>query len=142
MLTPRRRCFDYSKVYYDVTERWLLAWNQNKHIIYYIFHILIQKALLVFHTFAPTSFDDSNLMIGRLQSLICQLTFWSVSRSNHFGVIIVLRISNDADSRKPIPETSHFHAVLLTRLACQKLPSNIEDSLQQFEKETFVSIDS
>ena len=30
MLAPRRRCLDYSKVYGNVTERWLLAWNQNK----------------------------------------------------------------------------------------------------------------
>ena len=39
MLAPRRRCFGYSKVYYDVRKRWLLAWNQNKHITYSIFHI-------------------------------------------------------------------------------------------------------
>ena len=37
MLTFRRCCIDYSKVYSDVTERWLLAWNQNKHITYYIY---------------------------------------------------------------------------------------------------------
>ena len=39
MLAPRRRCLDYSKVFCDVTERLLLAWNQNKilHITY--FHI-------------------------------------------------------------------------------------------------------
>ena len=30
MQCPRRRCLDYSKVYSDVTERWLLTWNQNK----------------------------------------------------------------------------------------------------------------
>ena len=34
MLAPRRRCLDYSKVYSDVTERWLSAWNQNKRITY------------------------------------------------------------------------------------------------------------
>ena len=39
MLAPRRRCFGYSKVYCDVRKRWLLAWNQNKHITYSIFHI-------------------------------------------------------------------------------------------------------
>ena len=66
MLAPRRRCLDYSKVYCDVTERWLLPWNQNKHIIYYIFHMLILKSVLLFHTFAPTSFDDSNFIIARL----------------------------------------------------------------------------
>ena len=36
MLAPRRRCLDYSKLYCDVTERWLLAWNQNEHIAYFI----------------------------------------------------------------------------------------------------------
>ena len=39
MLAPRRGCPSYSKVYYDVRKRWLLAWNQNRHITYYIFHI-------------------------------------------------------------------------------------------------------
>ena len=39
MLAPRRRCFGYSKVYCDVRKRWVLAWNQNKHITYSIFHI-------------------------------------------------------------------------------------------------------
>ena len=42
MQAPRRHCIDYSKVYSDVTERWLLAWNQNKQFTYYIFYILIQ----------------------------------------------------------------------------------------------------
>ena len=39
MLVPRRVCLDYSKVYCDVRKRWFLAWNQNRHITYYIFHI-------------------------------------------------------------------------------------------------------
>ena len=34
MLASRRCCLDYSKVYGHVTERWLLALNQNKQIIY------------------------------------------------------------------------------------------------------------
>ena len=50
---PRR---PYLEVYCDVRERWLLAWNQNKHMLYYIFHILIPKSVLVFQTFTPTSF--------------------------------------------------------------------------------------
>ena len=58
MLPPRRRCLDYSKIYCDVTERWLLVWNQNKHITYYIFLKLIPKSVSVFFTFTPTSFDD------------------------------------------------------------------------------------
>ena len=31
-----------------------------------IFHILIQKSVLVFFTFAPTSFDDTGLIILQL----------------------------------------------------------------------------
>ena len=39
MLTPRRGCVGYSKVYCDVRKRWFLAWNQNRHITYYIINI-------------------------------------------------------------------------------------------------------
>ena len=35
-------------------------------ITYSIFSILIPKSVLVFFTFAPTSFDDTNLIIARL----------------------------------------------------------------------------
>ena len=35
LLAPRRRCVYYSKVYSEVTNRWLLAWNQDKQITYY-----------------------------------------------------------------------------------------------------------
>ena len=41
MLAPRRRYLDYLKVYSDVTERWLLVWNQNKR---YIVHILYSNS--------------------------------------------------------------------------------------------------
>ena len=34
MLASRRRCLDYSKIYSDVKQRWLLAWNQNKQVTY------------------------------------------------------------------------------------------------------------
>ena len=39
MLGPRGGCLGYSKVYCDVRKRCFLAWNQNRHITYYIFHI-------------------------------------------------------------------------------------------------------
>ena len=45
---PRRCCLGYSKVYCDVRKRWLLAWNQNRHITYSIFHILTPKSVLQF----------------------------------------------------------------------------------------------
>ena len=64
MLAPRRRCLDYSKFYCDVPERCLLAWNQNK--TYYILHISYtnSESVLVFLTYVPTSFDDSNFIIA------------------------------------------------------------------------------
>lgn len=61
MLASRRRCLHYSKAYCDVTERWLLSWNQNKHI-YDIFDRLIPKSVLVFHTFALLHLIYSNLV--------------------------------------------------------------------------------
>ena len=51
--TPKRRFHDYSNVYSDVTERWLLAWNRSNNITHYIFHILIRKSVLLFLTFVP-----------------------------------------------------------------------------------------
>ena len=44
------------------------CWHGIKiNIIYYIaLHILIPKSVLVFHTIAPTSFDDSNFIIAQL----------------------------------------------------------------------------
>ena len=39
MLAPRRDCFGYSEVYCNFRKRWFLAWNQNMHILYNIFHI-------------------------------------------------------------------------------------------------------
>ena len=68
MLAFRRRCLRYSKVYCDVRRSLLLAWNQTDIlcITNSIFHILIPKSVLVFFTFAPTSFDDIDLIIARL----------------------------------------------------------------------------
>ena len=37
MLAPRGRCLAYSKVYSDVTERWLLAKTNELHITYFIY---------------------------------------------------------------------------------------------------------
>ena len=70
MLAPRRRCLGCSKVYCDVRKRWLLAWNQKRHITYYIFHISYTNSkistVLSFFAFAPTLFDDINLIIAGL----------------------------------------------------------------------------
>ena len=139
----------YLEVYCDVRERWLLAWNQNKHIIYYIFHILILKSVLVFHVFhtiAPTLFDDSNFIIARLQSVIFQLPFFGACtvslltfHINHFGAIMVLRISSEADFR-----SFHFHfhhPRCLADSSCMvKAVQQHKDYQQQFQKKKCVSI--
>ena len=106
MLAPRRRCFDYSKVYCNVTKRWLLAWNQNKHIKYYIFHILIPKSVLVFHTFSPfrlmtltSSLWQSSMWFADFHFGPCGGKFVDIPKVNHFGTIMDWRIFNDTDSR-------------------------------------------
>ena len=84
MLAPRRGCLGYSKVYYDVRKRWLLAWKENRHITYDIFHIentnseirighlyirpriLIPKSVLAIFTSGPTLFGDTDLIIAGL----------------------------------------------------------------------------
>ena len=60
MLAPRRRCIYYSKVYSDVTKRWLLAWNQNKQIRYYICYILIPNSVLIFLTIAQICYQQTS----------------------------------------------------------------------------------
>ena len=55
MLAPKKQCLYYSEISSDVTKRWLLAWNQNKQITYYIFYILIPNSVLIFLKIAQTS---------------------------------------------------------------------------------------
>ena len=57
MLASRRYCLDYSKVYSDTTERWLLAWNQNKQITHYISYILIPNSVLIFLAIAQICYQ-------------------------------------------------------------------------------------
>ena len=42
MLAPRGRCLDYSKVYSDVTESWLLTKRNKLYITYFIYKFQIQ----------------------------------------------------------------------------------------------------
>ena len=136
MLAPRRRCLDYSKVYCDVTEKWLLAWNKNKHIKYYIFHTIIPKSALVFHTFA-------SFRLMTLTSSLCGSSMWLADFNfgpcrGKFVVqksIILAPLWVDVFWTIQIPDILHLHAVLLTRLAWLKLSNNMEDSQKQFEKE-------
>ena len=106
MLAPRRRCLDYSKVYCDVIEKWLLAWNKNKHIKYYIFHIIIPKSALLFHTFpsfrllTPTSsLCGSSMWLADFHFGPCRSRFVDIPKVSHFGTIMGWRILNDTDSR-------------------------------------------
>ena len=70
MLAPRRGCLGYSKVYCDVRKRWFLAWNQNRHITYYIFHI---------------QYTNSEISIGLLY--ICpHFVLWH--RLNHCAALV------------------------------------------------------
>ena len=68
MLAPRRSRLGYSKVYCDVRKNG--SWHRIKtdilRIAYSIFSILIPKSVLVFFTFAPTSFGDTDLIITQL----------------------------------------------------------------------------
>ena len=97
MLAPRRGCLDYSKFYYDVTERWLLAWNQNKHITY------IHSPPLRLMT--PTSsLLDSSQYFADFHFGPCRGKFVDIPYDNRFGAIMDLHISNVADSRTfPFP---------------------------------------
>ena len=62
--------------------------------------MLIPKSILFFHTFAPTTFDDSDFIIARLYSMICMSPWFAgIPYIYHFGAIMGLRISSDADFR-------------------------------------------
>ena len=121
MLAPRRGCLGYSKVYCDVRKRWFLAWNQNRHITYYIFHIqytnskisigllYIRPHFVWWHRRNHCTALVRNLPTSILvRASVSLLTFHTSIRIRqpfwrHYG----LWISRTADS-----ETFHFHTVL------------------------------
>ena len=70
MLAPRRGCLGYSKVYCDVRKRWFLAWNQNRHINYYIFYI---------------NYTNSEISIGLLY-IRPHFVWWD--RLNHYAALV------------------------------------------------------
>ena len=90
---PNRRCLGYSTVYCDVRRRWLLAWNQNRYITYSVFHIPYTNCYIRHH-------------------FVCLGKLVDISYVNHFGAIMAYEVRT-----LQIPEPSHLHAVLLTRLA-------------------------
>ena len=70
MLAPRRCCLGYSK-FIVMSEKdgfWHGIKTDILRITYSMFtiSILIPKSVLVFFTFVPISFDDTDLIIARL----------------------------------------------------------------------------
>ena len=68
MLAPRRAVL-ISQKFIVMSEKdgsWHGIKEDILRITYSIFSILIPKSVLVFFTFAPTSFDDTDLIIARL----------------------------------------------------------------------------
>ena len=125
MLAPRKCCLDYSKVYSNVTERWLLAWDQNKNITYYIFHILIPKSVLVFLAFARNL--PTVILVRAAVSL-------STFRTSIILVIMDLRILNVANSRTfPFPRS-------LADSYWSNCPATSKILSSSLKKKTFVSI--
>ena len=129
MLAPRRGCLGYSKVYCDVRKRWFLAWNQNRHITYYIFHIqntnfklsigllYIRPDFVWWHRLNHCAAFVRNLPISILVrapvSLLtfhfgpCLGKFVDIPYINYFCAIMVYEFRV-----LQIPEPLHFHAVL------------------------------
>ena len=128
MLAPRRGCLDYSKVYCDVRKRWFLAWNQNRHITYYIFHIQFIN-YEIFFTFAPTSFDDTELIITQLY-LVCSKPTSTLVRAsvnlliyvNHFVTIIIQSMLQSDTTYFSTSDRSTLDFCSLTSPTCCSLP--------------------
>ena len=129
MLAPRRGCLGYSKVDCDVKKRWFLAWSQNRHFRYYIFHIQYNNSessvgLLYVHPNLACWYW-LNHWEAPVRSLPTS-TFVCASVSfltyvNHFGAIMVYEVWT-----LQIPEPFHFRAVLLTRLAWYGMVKAVE----------------
>ena len=65
-LAPRAGCLDYLKVMSEKDGSWHGIKADVLRIKYSIFSILIPKSVVVFFTLAPTSFDDTDLIIAWL----------------------------------------------------------------------------
>ena len=137
IVAPRRDCLGYSKVYFNVKNRWFLAWNQNRHITYYIFHIQytnskISIGLLYIHRHFVCWYR-----LNHCVALVPSLPTYTLVRClgkfvyirqpfwRHYG----LRTSNAADSRKfpfQISTLSCWH--VLHAMAWSKLSNDIECS--------------
>ena len=142
MLAPRKLCLDCSKVYCDVTERWLLAWNQNKHITYFMYYFQNQYWSFL-HSLAlrlmtlTSSLRDPSLQFADFHFGPCRGKFVDFPHLNHFSAIMDLGISDIADFRS-FPFSRSL--ALLIRSPWSKLSNNIKGTQQQVEKKAFVSI--
>ena len=113
MLAFRRRCLRYSKVYCDVRKSLLLAWNQNRHIMYYKFYIpytnsKISIGLLYIlpHFIWWHRLNHCASLVRNLVTLILvrSLVKRNIPYVNHFGTIMVYELQ-----APQIPEPFHFH---------------------------------
>ena len=142
ILAPRRGCLDYSKVYCDVRKRWFLAWNQNRHITYYILHIqytnseisirllYIRPHFIWWQRLNHCAALVRNLPTSILvRTSVCLLTF-----HKHTSTILAPLWFTNIEScgfQKPSISTL-FCLADSSCMAWSKLSNNIEDSQQQF----------
>ena len=122
MLAPKRRHLHYSKIYCDVAERWLLAWNQNKHITYFI---------CWFRNQYWTSLHSPQLsLIWRIRLHHCA----TLARNLITSILVRTPVSkltfyilvpswNYVFRTLQIPVPFHFHTALLTRLHGRSCPT-------------------
>ena len=134
MLAPRRGCLGYSKVYCDVRKRWFLAWNQNRHITYYIFHIQytnseISIGLLYIrpHFVWSDRLNHCAALVRNLPTsiLVCAsvslLTF-------HTSTILAPLWFTNLGTAEQIAEPFHFHAV---EWSCRTTSKVLSSSLKK-----------
>ena len=109
MLAPRRGCLGYSKVYCDVRKRWLLTWNQNRHITYYIFHIKYTNSEIsigLLYIRPPLRLMTPTLSLRGLSPLFsdfhfgpCLCKFLDIPYVKHLGDVMVYEFRAELQSR-------------------------------------------
>ena len=128
MLAPRRGSLDYSIVYCDVRKRWFLAWNQNRYITYYIFHIQYTNSeisiglLYILPHFAWSNWLNHCVALVRNlpTSILVRASVSLLTFHTHTSIILVLLWFANFESCRLDSRTFPFLRcpVLLTRLAC------------------------
>ena len=138
MPAPRRGCLDYSKVYYDVRQRWFLAWKQNQHITYYIFHI-----------------QDTNSEISIAHLYICPYFVWwhrlnhcvALTRADfHFGPCLGKLAFNTHTSTILAPlwctnlESWRFRNLSISTLSCRLCLAGLHSMVEAVEQHRRFSV--